>query len=96
MRETEALNPILQNGLVPVFIDLEPMERGTYNADVSQLEAALSTKVGRCPSCSQLVMLPEKPGEDLAALHVIPGFDEHFRAPAGEVTSKRPSRAATR
>ena len=38
------VNPILQNGLVPVFIDLEEMERGTYNADVSQLEEALSTK----------------------------------------------------
>ena len=35
------VNPILQNGLVPVFIDVE---LGTYNIDVKQLEAALSPK----------------------------------------------------
>jgi CDP-6-deoxy-D-xylo-4-hexulose-3-dehydrase len=33
--------PIIQNGLVPVFIDVLP---GTFNADVSQLEAARSPK----------------------------------------------------
>jgi len=33
------VNPILQNGLVPVFIDVEIP---TYNVDVGQLEAALS------------------------------------------------------
>lgn len=31
--------PIVQNGLVPVFVDVE---LGTYNIDVSQLEAAIS------------------------------------------------------
>jgi CDP-6-deoxy-D-xylo-4-hexulose-3-dehydrase len=35
------VNPILQLGAVPVFID---SELGTYNADLSQLEAALSPK----------------------------------------------------
>lgn len=35
------VNPILQNGLVPVFIDAHIP---TYNADVSQLEAALSPR----------------------------------------------------
>jgi CDP-6-deoxy-D-xylo-4-hexulose-3-dehydrase len=35
------LNPILQNGLMPVFIDVTVP---TYNADVSQLEAALSPR----------------------------------------------------
>ncbi|MHB0913513.1 MAG: lipopolysaccharide biosynthesis protein RfbH [Armatimonadota bacterium] len=33
------LNPIIQNGLVPVFVDVSIP---TYNVDVSQLEAALS------------------------------------------------------
>ena len=33
------VNPILQNGLVPVFVDIE---LATYNVDVKQLEAALS------------------------------------------------------
>jgi CDP-6-deoxy-D-xylo-4-hexulose-3-dehydrase len=33
--------PLIQNGLIPVFIDVE-LE--TYNADISQLEAALSPK----------------------------------------------------
>lgn len=33
--------PIIQNGLVPVFIDVE---LGTYNIDVSQLEAAVSER----------------------------------------------------
>lgn len=35
------VNPIIQNGAVPVFIDVQ---LGTYNADVSMLEEALSPK----------------------------------------------------
>ncbi|PZF78614.1 lipopolysaccharide biosynthesis protein RfbH [Aestuariivirga litoralis] len=35
------VNPILQNGLVPVFLDVE---LGTYNMDVSRLEEALSPR----------------------------------------------------
>ncbi len=35
------VNPILQNGAVPVFVDVLP---GTYNIDASRLEAALSTR----------------------------------------------------
>jgi CDP-6-deoxy-D-xylo-4-hexulose-3-dehydrase len=35
------VNPILQHNLVPVFIDVE---LGTYNADVTQLEAALTSR----------------------------------------------------
>jgi len=35
------VNPIIQAGAVPVFVDVE---LGTYNIDISQLEAALSEK----------------------------------------------------
>ena len=35
------VNPIIQNGLVPVFVDVDVP---TYNLDVSQLEAAVSPK----------------------------------------------------
>jgi len=35
------LTPILQNGLLPVFIDCQP---GEYNVDVDQLESAVSPK----------------------------------------------------
>src|SRR5947207_912754 len=35
------VNPILQNGLVPVFVDVEVP---TYNVDVTQLEAARSER----------------------------------------------------
>jgi CDP-6-deoxy-D-xylo-4-hexulose-3-dehydrase len=35
------VNPIIQNGLVPVFIDVE---LGTWNVDVSQLDPALSER----------------------------------------------------
>ncbi len=35
------VNPILQNNLVPVFLDVE---MGTYNIDVNQLEAAVSKR----------------------------------------------------
>lgn len=35
------VNPILQNGLVPVFLDIE---LGTYNIDVSRLEEAVSER----------------------------------------------------
>lgn len=35
------INPIIQNGLVPVFIDVE---MGTYNIDASQIEEAITDK----------------------------------------------------
>ena len=35
------INPLIQNGLVPVFLDVE---MGTYNIDVTHLEAAMSTR----------------------------------------------------
>jgi CDP-6-deoxy-D-xylo-4-hexulose-3-dehydrase len=35
------VNPIIQNGLIPVFVDIE---LGTYNVKVSELEKALSNK----------------------------------------------------
>lgn len=35
------VGPIVQNGLIPVFVDVE---LGTYNIDVSQLEQAISSK----------------------------------------------------
>ncbi|MFC1959450.1 lipopolysaccharide biosynthesis protein RfbH [Chloroflexota bacterium] len=38
------VNPIIQNNLIPVFVDLEPLETGTYNIDTTQLEAALSAQ----------------------------------------------------
>ncbi|MFA5890642.1 MAG: lipopolysaccharide biosynthesis protein RfbH [Actinomycetota bacterium] len=38
------VNPVVQNGLVPVFVDVEPLERGTYNIDVRALEAAVSSR----------------------------------------------------
>ncbi len=38
------VNPIIQNGLVPVFVDVEPLENGTYNIDTRYLEEALSPR----------------------------------------------------
>jgi CDP-6-deoxy-D-xylo-4-hexulose-3-dehydrase len=39
------VNPILQNNLVPVFVDVEhPERRATYNVDVERLEAAVSDR----------------------------------------------------
>ncbi|MCK5160948.1 MAG: lipopolysaccharide biosynthesis protein RfbH, partial [Candidatus Aureabacteria bacterium] len=35
------LNPIIQNNLAPVFVDIEP---GTYNIDASRIEKAVSKK----------------------------------------------------
>jgi len=37
------LNPIIQNNLVPVFVDVEP---GTWNINASELENAVSDKTG--------------------------------------------------
>lgn len=37
------VTPTLQNGCVPVFVDIK-IDDGTYNVDVSQLEAALSPR----------------------------------------------------
>ncbi len=39
------INPILQNGLIPVFLDVEPLENGTYNIDTRFLEEAYSPRV---------------------------------------------------
>jgi CDP-6-deoxy-D-xylo-4-hexulose-3-dehydrase len=39
------INPIVQNGLVPVFLDVEPLENGTYNIDTRYLEEAYSPRV---------------------------------------------------
>lgn len=38
------INPILQNNLTPVFIDVEPLESGTYNLDARCLAEALSPR----------------------------------------------------
>jgi CDP-6-deoxy-D-xylo-4-hexulose-3-dehydrase len=38
------INPILQNGLVPVFLDVEPLENGTYNLDTRFLEEAYAPR----------------------------------------------------
>lgn len=38
------VNPIIQNGLVPVFIDIEPLESGTYDIDTRFLEEARSPR----------------------------------------------------
>src|SRR6202453_5258523 len=35
------LTPVVQNGLVPVFVDCQP---GVYDIDVSQIEAAIGPK----------------------------------------------------
>ena len=38
------INPIIQNGLLPVFLDVEPLETGTYNIDPRFLEEAYSPR----------------------------------------------------
>lgn len=38
------VNPIVQNRLVPVFLDVEPLEKGTYNIDTRFLTEALSPR----------------------------------------------------
>jgi CDP-6-deoxy-D-xylo-4-hexulose-3-dehydrase len=45
------VNPIIQCGLVPVFVDCEP---GTWNIDTTQLEAALSDKARAVVVCHTL------------------------------------------
>ena len=39
------INPIVQQGLVPVFLDVERLEDGTYNIDTRFLEEAYSPRV---------------------------------------------------
>ena len=48
------LTPILQNGLVPVFVDCKP---GEYDIDVSQLEAAIGPRT-RCIFVPHTVGIP--------------------------------------
>ncbi len=38
------VNPIVQLGAVPVFLDIEPLETGRYNIDCSKLEDAISER----------------------------------------------------
>lgn len=61
------VNPIIQNGCVPVFID---SELGTYNADLTQLEAALSPK-------SKAVILAHTLGNPYDAERVLAFCREH-------------------
>jgi CDP-6-deoxy-D-xylo-4-hexulose-3-dehydrase len=61
------VNPIVQNGLVPVFIDCE-LE--TYNADLSQLEAALGPR-------SRAVILAHTLGNPYDAGRLKSFCDEH-------------------
>jgi CDP-4-dehydro-6-deoxyglucose reductase, E1 len=57
------VNPIVQNGLVPVFLDTEP---GTYNLDARQLEAAVGPR-------TRAVMLAHTLGNpfDVAAVSAV-------------------------
>lgn len=38
------VNPVIQHGCVPVFLDIEDIERGTYEMDVARLEEAVTPK----------------------------------------------------
>lgn len=60
------VNPIIQNGLIPVFVDCEV---GSYNIDLSKLEAAISPKtkviflahtLGNMYDMDQIMALAEK------------------------------------
>jgi CDP-6-deoxy-D-xylo-4-hexulose-3-dehydrase len=48
------LTPILQNGLVPVFVDCKP---GVYNIDIEQIEKSISSKT-RCIFIPHTVGIP--------------------------------------
>jgi CDP-6-deoxy-D-xylo-4-hexulose-3-dehydrase len=61
------INPIFQNGLVPVFVDVE---LPTYNVDVTQLEAALSPR-------TRLVMLAHTLGNPFDLTSVTAFCKEH-------------------
>lgn len=61
------LNPILQNGLVPVFLDVE---EGTYNLDASLLESALSEK-------TRAIVLAHTLGNP-AQMDVVMDFAAHY------------------
>ncbi len=49
------LTPIIQNGLIPVFVDCKP---GEYNIDVSQIEEAISSKT-KCIFIPHTVGIPD-------------------------------------
>ncbi len=61
------LNPLIQNGLVPVFADVE---EDTYNMDLSGLEKALSAK-------TRLIMLPHTLGNPNDMKRVMDFATEH-------------------
>ena len=49
------LTPIVQNGLIPVFVDCKP---GEYNIDVTEIEAAITSKT-RCIFMPHTVGIPD-------------------------------------
>lgn len=61
------VNPILQNGCVPVFVDVE---LGTYGIDISQLERALSPR-------TRAVMVAHTLGNPFAVREVREFCDQH-------------------
>ena len=61
------LNPIIQNGLVPVFVDCEP---GTYNADPAALEEAIGPR-------TRALMLPHTLGNPFDLDRVVALAEKH-------------------
>ncbi len=61
------LNPIIQNGLVPVFLDVEP---GTYNIQADKIEDAISNK-------TKAIFIPHTLGNPADIDMVIDAVDKH-------------------
>jgi CDP-6-deoxy-D-xylo-4-hexulose-3-dehydrase len=84
---TTVVSPIIQNGLIPKFVDIE---MDTYNIDLGEIEKSIDDKTGLilvvhslgCPAKMKMIM-------DIAHRHNLPVMEDCCEAHGAEINGKK-------